>query len=100
MSAYATAAAWFDVYAIAEKWDQGSCSFGVDFLDKFSAILTVLESFPRLYGRVKRAPRGREIRCARIGNTMYLAVYEVRDDHARVFSVYHAHQKYAWRRRL
>jgi hypothetical protein len=100
MSASATDAAWADVHKIATEWDASSQAYGVDFLERFEATMTLLESFPRLYGKVNRAPRGRDIRCARIGKTMYLAVYEVRGEDAIVFCVSNARQKPPWRKRL
>jgi hypothetical protein len=100
MSASATAAAWVDVYEIADELDQLTPGSGADFLDRFQATMTVLEQFPRLYGTVRRAPRGREVRCARIGRAMYLAVYEVRGDHASVFAVVHGRRQDPWRARL
>ena len=100
MSASATAAAWVDVYEIADELDRLTPGIGFDFLDRFQATLTILEQFPQLYGRVRRAPRGREIRRARIGRSMYLATYEVRGNHATVFSVDHGRRLEPWRGRL
>ena len=74
MSAYATAADWVDAYTIAEELDDLSPGSGADFLDRFTATLTVLERFPRLYGRVPRAPRSREIRVAML-NGLTIAVF-------------------------
>ena len=89
-----------DAYRIAEELDDLSPGSGLDFLDRFDATLTVLEQFPRLYGRVSRGPRGREIRSARIGKSMYLAVYEMRGDHATIIEVRHARRRGHWRSRL
>src|SRR5437763_8091106 len=100
MSASATAAAWVDVYNIAEELDDLSPGSGADFLDRFTATLTVLERFRRLYGRVPRAPRGREMRAARIGKSMYVAVYEVRGDHASIIEVRPGRRRGRWRSRL
>jgi hypothetical protein len=100
MSVSVTLAAGLDVYKIADEWDLSARERGADFLERFAATLTILESFPRIHGKVNRAPRGREIRCARIAKTMYLAVYEVRESHATVFSVYHGRRRPPWRKRL
>jgi hypothetical protein len=100
MSASAAPAAWLDVYAVAEQLDDLSPGSGLDFLDRFAATLTVLEQFPRLYGRVRRAPRGREIRSARIGRSMYVAVFEVRGDHTTILAVVYGRQRGGWQTRL
>jgi len=100
MSASLSPAARLDSLRIAEKLDELSPGSGAELLERLDATLTVLEQFPRLYGRVRRAPRGREIRCARIGKSMYLAIYEVRGDHATIFAVRHARQRGGWQSRL
>jgi hypothetical protein len=100
MSVFVTDAAWIDVNKIADEWAKSSLAYGADFVERFEATLTFLESFPRFYGKVNRAPRGREIRCARIGKTMYLATYDVCGDDATVFCVWHARRRPPWRKRL
>jgi plasmid stabilization system protein ParE len=100
MSVSVTGLAWGDVNDIADYLDGQSAGVGGDFLDRFQATLTILEQFPRLYGRVARCPRGREIRCAPIGRTMYLVIYEVRADDASVFAIIHGRRRQHWRSRL
>jgi plasmid stabilization system protein ParE len=100
MSVSVTPLAWADVRDIAVEWEIADPGGAREFFDRFEATLTILEQFPRLYGRVRRAPSGREIRCAPIRRTMYLAVYEVIDDEATIFSVAHARRHEPWRSRL
>jgi len=100
MSVSVTPAAWADVRDIAAEWEVSNPGGAREFFDRVEATLTILEQFPRLYGRVRRVPRGREIRCAPIRRSMYLAVYEVTGDDARVFSVAHARRHEPWRSRL
>src|SRR5205814_576547 len=63
MSASATPAAWADVRDIAAEWEASNPGGARDFFDRFEATPTILEQFPRLYGRVRRAPRPRDPVC-------------------------------------
>jgi plasmid stabilization system protein ParE len=94
-------AAWSDAFDVAEWYDQQSSGTGDRFLAAIDQLVDDLARHPRLYGRVNRPPRGREIRQAPVPGFQYLATYEIIGNEVVVLSVTHGRsRRQPWRQRL
>lgn len=91
----------FDVIDIADWYDRQSPGLGRQFEMAVDDLVALLAVQPRVYGRVGRPPRGREVREGPVPNFPYVAVYEVRPAAVLVVSVTHAKaRRRPWLRRL
>ena len=94
-------AAQVEVIDAADDYDQQSNGVGDRFLAAVDALVARLTTHPRLYGKVPRAPRGHEIRQARIPGFLYGSTYEVTATELIILSVTHARSvRQPWRRRF
>jgi plasmid stabilization system protein ParE len=85
---------------VADALDQQTPGMGDRFLAAIDTLVANITAHPRMYGRVRRAPAGREIREALVPTFQYVAVYEVTDE-AVILSVTHARRsRRQWRPRL
>jgi plasmid stabilization system protein ParE len=90
-----------DIAEIVDWLDQQPLRLGTRFRGAVNALVNRLCTQPRLYGRVNRAPRGREVRVARVRRFSYLVHYEVTATEVVILSVTHTHRRSAtWRQRL
>jgi plasmid stabilization system protein ParE len=94
-------AAQIDVLDAADEYDQQSPGAGDRFIAAVDDLVARLTTHPRMYGRVARAPRRHEIRQARVGGFLYIAVYLVTATEVVILSVAHARSvRKPWRSRL
>lgn len=94
-------AAQVEVIDAGDAYEQQSPGVGDQFLAAVDTLVARLTRHPRLYGRVSRAPRGHEIREARVPGFLFVAVYEVTATEVVILSVTHARSvRQPWRRRL
>jgi plasmid stabilization system protein ParE len=93
--------AFWDMIALADWYEDQTPGRGDQFTDATEAHAATLAAQPRLYGRVRRAPRGREIRQTLVPGFLVLMTYEVAATEITILSVTHARSvRQPWRRRL
>jgi plasmid stabilization system protein ParE len=94
-------AALAEAIEAADWYDQQTPGLGVRFPAALDTLVAILTTHPRVYGRVRRAPAGREVREAMIPGFLYTAVYEVTATELVILSVTHARsRRRPWRGRL
>jgi plasmid stabilization system protein ParE len=94
-------AALAEALEIADLYEQQTPGLGDRFLAALDALVANIMAHPRMYGRVRRAPAGREIREAMIRGFPFIVVYEVTPNEAVILSVTHARRaNRSWRQRL
>lgn len=90
-----------DVADIVDWLDQQPLRLGTRFRAALNTLVNQLCQQPRLYGRVSRVPRGREVRVAPMRRFNYVVHYEVTATEVVILSVVHARRRAAeWRSRL
>ncbi|MCI0700138.1 MAG: type II toxin-antitoxin system RelE/ParE family toxin [Planctomycetia bacterium] len=95
------AEAFQDLRDMADWYEAQSPGLGDQFTDAAEAHAQNLAAQPRLYGRVPRAPSGREIRETLVPRFLVRMVYEVTATEVVILSVTHARsRRQPWRRRL
>lgn len=87
MNVRTLAAAQIDVIDIADAYDIAAPNSGTRFFDAVDDLIARLSAHPRMYGRVIRAPRGREVRVGRVTGYPYLAHDEVTATEVIILSV-------------
>lgn len=93
--------ATWDVIDIADWYDQQSPGLGTRFRSRLDALVARLCVQPRMYARIRGAPRGREIRVALMNGFPFLVHYEVTATEVVILSVVHARSRNRpWRHRL
>ncbi|MBX9582339.1 MAG: type II toxin-antitoxin system RelE/ParE family toxin [Gemmataceae bacterium] len=101
MSARLAPEALYDAIDAADWYEQQSPGLGTRFEAAVDALVLTLTAQPRLYPRVARAPRGREIREGPVPGFPFVAGYEVIGADVVVLSIDHARSiRRRWRRRL
>ena len=90
-----------DITDIVDWLDQQPLRWGTRFRAALNTLVNRLCQQPRMYGRVSRAPRGREVRVAPMRRFNYIVHYEVTAAEVVILSVVHARRRAAlWRHRL
>jgi plasmid stabilization system protein ParE len=90
-----------DIAEIVDWLDQRPLRLGTRFRTALNTLANRLCQFPHSCPRVGRAPRGHEVRVARVRRFKYLVHYEVTATEVVILSVTHAHRRSAaWRQRL
>lgn len=93
--------ATWDVIEIADWYDQRSAGLGTRFRSRLDALVARLCLHPRMYGRIRNAPRGRDVPVAMMNGFPFLVHYEVTPTEVVILSVTHARaNRRTWRRRL
>lgn len=96
-----TAAAWADVIAIADAYDEKFPGGGDKFFAAVDSTLARVAPFPRAVSKVARPPRGRDVRVLITDRFPFKLVYEITASEIVVVAVYHAKRRtQPWRRRL
>lgn len=91
----------FDVQFIAAWYNQRQPGLGDRFTDAVDEFAADRVTQPRLYGRVRRAPAGREVREGMLPGFMFRVAYEVTATEVVILSVVHARRRLApWRHRM
>jgi len=90
-----------DVAELADWYDHFRPGLGTRFRTSVGRLVGTLGTHPRLFGRVRGAPRGREFRIAATRRFRAKVVYEVTATEVVILSVVHARSnRRLWRRRL
>ena len=90
-----------DVAELADWYDQLRGGLGVRFRASIGRLVGTLGTHPRLFGRVRGAPRGRELRIATTHRFRAKVVYEVTATEIVILSIVHARSnRRPWRNRL
>jgi plasmid stabilization system protein ParE len=90
-----------DLFDLADWYEAQTTGAGVRLAAAFDDTLRRVLVNPRMYGRVARAPRGHDVRVARVGRFLVLMTYEVAATEVIILSVTHARSaRRTWRRRL
>lgn len=90
-----------DLRVLAEWYELRQPHLGDRFANRVEEFVRARLTFPRLCGRVGRAPRGREIRVGLVRQFPVLVHYEVTTAEVIVLSVVHARSRSRpWQRRL
>lgn len=90
-----------DVFDLVDWFDQVSPGSGDAFYLAFEAALQRLLAQPRAYGRVHRAPAGREVREALVYGYLVIVTFEVRPSEVVLLSIVHARSiRRPWRQRM
>ena len=93
--------ALLDVQYIAAWYDRQQPGLGDRFADAVEQFAADRTTQPRLYGRVARAPAGREVREGMLQGFLFRVAYEVTATEVVILSVVHARRRTAaWRQRL
>ena len=91
----------FDLFDLVDWNDAQTAGAGTRLATEFDNTLRRVLAGPRGYGRVNRAPRGREIRVAPVRRFLVRMTYEVTATEVVILSVTHARSvRQPWRRRL
>lgn len=94
-------AAMADVLDIADWYNAQRAGLGDEFVDAVELFAAETAAQPRRYGRVPRAPAGREVREAMLTRFPYIVAYEVTPTEVVILSVTHGRtRRRPWRRRL
>ncbi|MBA4189923.1 MAG: hypothetical protein C0467_18215 [Planctomycetaceae bacterium] len=89
------------MFDLVDWYDQLNAGSGDTFFAAFEAALQRILVQPRGYGRVSRAPTGREVREALIRGYLVLITFEVTATEVVILSVTHARAaRRPWRQRL
>ncbi len=90
-----------DIADIVDWLDQQPLQLGTRFRAALNTLVNRLCQQPRMYGRVRRAPRVREVRVAPMRRFSHVVHYEVTATEIVILSVVHARRRAApWRHRL
>src|SRR5687768_12240790 len=90
-----------DLFDLQDWYDTQLPGLGARFATGFDNTLRRVLANPRLYGRVSRAPRNREVRVAPVHPFLALMTYELTATEVVILSVTHARSVHQpWRRRL
>ena len=90
-----------DVFDLVDWYDQQNPGSGVSFHTAFEAALQRILAQPRAYGRVARAPAGREVREALVRGYLVIITFEVTATDLVILAVTHARSfRRPWRQRL
>jgi plasmid stabilization system protein ParE len=91
----------FDLFDLVDWYEAQVAGVGARFATAFDDTLQLVLANPRIFGRVNRAPGGREVRVGRISRFLVLMIYEVTATEVIVLSITHARSvRQPWRRRL
>jgi plasmid stabilization system protein ParE len=91
----------FDLFDLVDWYEAKHTGSGTRFATAFDDTLNSILAQPQMYGRINRAPRGREVGVARVGQYLVLLTYEVTATEVIILSVTHARSNLnPWRRRL
>jgi hypothetical protein len=90
-----------ELFDLADWYDAQLAGLGARLSTEFDNILRRILVTPRIYGRVARAPSGREVRVAPVRPFLVLMTYEVTPTEVIIIPVNHARSiRQPWRRRL
>lgn len=94
-------AARWDLIDAADWYERQSAGLGDDFTNQVENRVQEIATRPRLYGGVKPAVRGREVREAPVHRFPYKVVYEVTAAEVVIVAVVHVRRgRRSWRPRL
>ena len=100
MTARLIAGAWSDAFDAADWYERQAIGLGDRSLLAIDQLVDVLALQPRLFARVSRPVRGREIREAPVSGFPFVATYEILGTDVVILSVTHGRSiRQAWRRR-
>jgi hypothetical protein len=90
-----------DASDIADAYEAFSPGLGPAFFDAIRAFSSRIGRLPRMYERIRSAPRGREVRRGMLRRFPFVAVYEVTTTELLIIDFYHARSlRRCWRQRL
>jgi hypothetical protein len=93
--------AYIDLLNLADLYEARLAGLGDRLTNEAEGHAVRMANQPRLYGRVPRAPRGREIRQTLLPSFLVVMTYEVLATEVVILSVTHARSvRRPWRRRL